>query len=368
MAGAVANGYSDPKPSVGDKFEWQPTFDALLEQTATTNIVDADWSILKDMIKHKLAETITNFLAMGPPWPLAPEDALQARERAYDTLDSFGGAPFTIQRLCELTLYPRRQYTSLPKYLRAVNRVLSVTSEQSAFPEDAVDAAAPPLASTSATTLDMTLGLVGQGLIHPPIPPSSSASPSPSSSPIATRRPSASPSLSGSPRSSPQVVPLLSPIPWLRSSKSDTQSENGDVDPLHLSSPPPPQQQHPPTALPSTAAAGSELHLDVTVPDVASHSETATPTGGLVDEVDPGSGGAETAEPVALSSAMSLSPERERSTADMTSGEPSQGAADGGSDGAERSTASLQERFIRASSPKVEMPLDPEEADERMKE
>lgn len=251
-----------------------------------------------------------------------------------------------------------------------MNRVLSVTSERSAFPEDAVDAAAPPLASTSATTLDMTLGLVGQGLIRAPIPPSSSASPSPSASPIATRRPSASPSLSGSPRSSPQVVPLLSPIPWLRSSsnKSDTQSENGDVDPLHLSSPPPPQQQHPPTALPSTAAAGSELHLDVAVPDAASHPETATPTGGLVDEVDPGSGGAETAEPVALSSAMSLSPERERSAADMTSGEFSQGAAGEGSDGAERSTASLQERFIRASSPKVEMPLDPEEADERMKE
>ena len=36
-------------------------------------------------------QTITNFLAMGPPWPLAPEEALQARERAYDTLDSFGG-------------------------------------------------------------------------------------------------------------------------------------------------------------------------------------------------------------------------------------------------------------------------------------
>ena len=269
--------------------------------------------------------------------------------------------------MCELTLYPRRQYTSLPKYLRAVNRVLSVTSERSAFPEDAVDAAAPPLASTSASTLDMTLGLVGQGLIHPPIP-SSSASPSPSSSPIATRRPSASPSLSGSPRSSPQVVPLLSPIPWLRSSsssKSDTQSENGDVDPLHLSSP---QQQHPPTALPSTAAAGSELHLDAALPDAASHPDTATPTGGLVDEVDPGSGGAETAEPVALSSAMSLSPERERSTADMSGELINQGAGEA-SDGPERGTAtSLQERFIRASSPKIEMPLDPEEADDRMKE
>ncbi|GAA5976683.1 hypothetical protein JCM10908_005594 [Rhodotorula pacifica] len=360
MAGAVANGYSDRRPSVGDKFEWQPTFDALLEQTATTNVVDSDWSILKDMIKHKLAETITNFLAMGPPWPLAPEDALQARERAYDTLDSFMGPPFTIQRLCELTLYPRRQYTSLPKYLRAVNRVLSVTSERSAFPEDDVDNA--PLASTSATALDTTLGLVGQGLIHPPLPSSST-----SASPIATRRPSASPSLSGSPRSSPQVVPLLSPIPWLRT--ADTQSENGDVDPLHLSSPRSTvSPQITPTSLPSTAAAGSELHLDATQPDVPSHPDTATPTGGLVDEVDPGSGGAETAEPVALSSAMSLSPERER---DRKLPEGQAGAV---KDEPER-TASLQERFTRASSPKVEMPLDPEESkrpaeegDDRMKE
>lgn len=241
-----------------------------------------------------------------------------------------------------------------------------MTSELSAFPEDQADSAAPH-ASTSATTLDMTLGLVGQGIIHPPVP--SSLSSSVTASPIATRRPSASPSLSGSPRSSPQVVPLLSPIPWLRT--SDTQSENGDVDPLHLSSPrSTASPQHAPVSLPSTAAAGTELHLDAVLPDAASHPDTATPTGGLVDEVDPGSGGAETAEPVALSSAMSLSPERERNRnlADDGAGDD---RGDRVKDEPDR-TASLQERFTRASSPKVEMPLDPEEqtqegeADDRM--
>ncbi|GAA5865331.1 hypothetical protein JCM3774_004940 [Rhodotorula dairenensis] len=365
MAGAMANGCSETKPPGPEKFEWQPPFDALLEQTATTNVVDAEWSDVREMLKHKLAEAITNFLAMGPPWPLAPEDALQARERAYDTLDSFTGPPFTIQRLCELSLYPKRQYKSLPKYLRAVNRVLSVTSELSAFPEDHVDSAAP-LASTSATTLDMTLGLVGQGVIHPPVP---STSTSVSASPIATRRPSASPSLSGSPRSSPQVVPLLSPIPWLTT--SDTQSENGDVDPLHLSSPrSTASPQRVAVSLPSTAAAGTGLHLDVALPDAASHPDTATPTGGLVDEVDPGSGGAETAEPVALSSAMSLSPDRERDRK-LADDEVEHDRGDRSKDEPER-TASLQERFTRASSPKVEMPLDPEErrqveeADDRM--
>ncbi|KAK4331378.1 Proteophosphoglycan 5, partial [Rhodotorula toruloides] len=325
-----------PEPELSANFEWQPTFDELLEQTASTNVVDADWPILKDMIKHKLAEAISNFLAMGPPWPLAPEDALQARGRAYNTLDSFTGPPFTIQRLCELSLYPRRQYTSLPKYLRAVNRVLSVTSEKSAFSEDWDSE--EPLASTSATTIENSLGVVSQGVVLSP------AHPSVSPSAVATRRPVPSPS--ASPRASPKVVPLLSPIPWLR--KSDTASANGDVDPMCLSSPPPASSpRNPPISLPPTIPPGSATDPQLSPPK-ALH-ETATPTGGLVDEVDPGSGGKETAEPVALSSATTLSPERERT------GASSPGKALSPKDLLETST--LQQRFVRASSPKVEMPL-----------
>lgn len=217
-----------------------------------------------------------------------------------------------------------------------------MTSERSAFSEDEAETA--PLASTSASTLDTTLGLVGQGVIHPPTP-------SPSSSPIATRRPSASPSLTGSPRTSPQVVPLLSPIPWLK--KSDSESENGDVESFHLSSPRS-------TASPATATVplpvphASDVHPAASaLADVPPHPETATPTGGLVDEVDPGSGGAETAEPVALSGAMSLSSDEER-RASMSE------ESRNGHMPPEPST-SLAERFTRASSPKVERPLDPEE-------
>lgn len=223
------------------------------------------------------------------------------------------------------------------------------------FPEDEEDSA--PVASTSATTLDTTLGLVGQGMIHPPAPSSSA-------SPIATRRPSASPSLHGSPRSSPQVVPLLSPIPWLRT--SDSASENGDVDSLHLSSPKSATSPQPlPTSLPSTSAAGTDLHLAPSdVPDMSLHAETSTPTGGLVDEVDPGSGGSETAEPVALSGAMRLSPEAERP---RSSDAPAVEETAEKTEPIERAP-SLAERFTRASSPKVEMPLDPEKGDTEMSE
>jgi len=42
--------------------------------------------------------------------------------------------PFTIQRLCELCLHPNHHYKSVGKYLRAVEKVLLVTSTMDAFP------------------------------------------------------------------------------------------------------------------------------------------------------------------------------------------------------------------------------------------
>ncbi|EKV07419.1 Protein phosphatase 4 core regulatory subunit R2 [Penicillium digitatum] len=42
--------------------------------------------------------------------------------------------PHTIQRLAELVLYPTKHYRTLPAYLRAVDRVVSVTSSADVFP------------------------------------------------------------------------------------------------------------------------------------------------------------------------------------------------------------------------------------------
>jgi hypothetical protein len=42
--------------------------------------------------------------------------------------------PYTIQRLAELVLYPRRHYRFLPAYLRALDRIVSVSSPISDFP------------------------------------------------------------------------------------------------------------------------------------------------------------------------------------------------------------------------------------------
>lgn len=42
--------------------------------------------------------------------------------------------PYTIQRLAELVLYPKRHYRFLPAYLRALDRIVSVSSPVSDFP------------------------------------------------------------------------------------------------------------------------------------------------------------------------------------------------------------------------------------------
>ncbi|GAA5954500.1 hypothetical protein JCM21900_005969 [Sporobolomyces salmonicolor] len=343
-ASSTPNGLvSVPKSELSPGFEYQPAFDDLIGQIASTNAVDADWRILRDMLKHKLAEAIASFLSIGPQGPLSPEDAYHARLRAYETLDSFSGPPFTIQRLCELSLYPRKQYTSLPKYLRALTRVLSVTSERSAFTEDD---AFDPLASTSATTLDSSLGVVHEGVVMSPAHHTHRrpTTPIPSS-------PLSSAASAASPRASPQVVPLLSPIPWLTAKSDEADSSIDDLAPLSPSHSPVATKRPPngtvSSSLPSAAAPGSGTDPQISPLKALAHSDTATPTGGLVDEVDPGSGGQETADPVALSSATTLSPPKGLAPADLLDSPKS----------------SLHARFVRASSPRVELPEEGEGED-----
>ncbi|GAA5933911.1 uncharacterized protein JCM15063_000505 [Sporobolomyces koalae] len=330
MVDSPTNGFVVPQPRLSAGFEYQPAFDELLEQISSTNVVDADWPILRDMVKHKLAEAIDDFLASGPPYSLEPEEAYRTRTRAYETIDFFTGPPFTIQRLCELLLQPRSCYRSLAKYLRAVNRVLSVTSEQSTFTEDSSDdpLLAAAVASTSAETLEYhSLGVVHDDKVLSPAHHTHrrSTTPIPSSSP-------ATPSKSVP----PQVIPLLSPIPWL--SKNSPASAFEDDPPT--SSP----SRHSLASLPIETTRPPPLHNNAIPP---SHPETATPTGGLVDEVDPGSGGQETAEPIALSSATTnlppaSPPSKTTTPADML----------------DKPEDSLRSRFVRASSPKVEEPTE----------
>ncbi|KAK5109338.1 hypothetical protein LTR62_007107 [Meristemomyces frigidus] len=84
--------------------------------------------------------------------------------------------PYTIQRLAELVLWPRKHYRFLPAYLRALDRTVSVTSPASVFPLPVINAAVNggflasaemmPAAVTDSLGSDESLG----GALLTPIP------------------------------------------------------------------------------------------------------------------------------------------------------------------------------------------------------
>ncbi|KAJ2057001.1 hypothetical protein GGH13_007425 [Coemansia sp. S155-1] len=65
-------------------------------------------------------------------------------ERIGYCLHTFDEAPFTIQRIAELLMWPERHYRSVIKFLRAVERVVYVTSTVDEFPLTVDRSAAEP--------------------------------------------------------------------------------------------------------------------------------------------------------------------------------------------------------------------------------
>ncbi|KAJ5203170.1 hypothetical protein N7449_005249 [Penicillium cf. viridicatum] len=105
--------------------------------------------------------------------------------------------PHTIQRLAELVLYPTKHYRTLPAYLRAVDRVVSVTSSADVFPFQ-----------TPAVTNAQSNGLV--------LPGNSSGV---YMAPDFAHGLGSDESLGGA---------LLTPIPWLTNTSFEGEDANGD--------------------------------------------------------------------------------------------------------------------------------------------
>ncbi|GLB35422.1 putative PPP4R2 [Lyophyllum shimeji] len=156
-----------------EEFQWLPEYDVLLDKVASTDIVDSDWDVLRNAIKYKITENIAAFLADKsrppppptfqpqttasgglklPPFPprkqqramhstpipvsyMTEEQANEMKGFIFAQLDEFdSNPPFTIQRVCELCIHPQQHYSSVGKYLRAVEKSLLVTSTWDTFP------------------------------------------------------------------------------------------------------------------------------------------------------------------------------------------------------------------------------------------
>lgn len=76
------------------------------------------------------------------------EEYVQLRSLGENTSNqTLRSPPFTIQRICELCIYPTKQYKTVGKYLRAVEKTLLVTSSWNAFPAEKAADSGPTMAT-----------------------------------------------------------------------------------------------------------------------------------------------------------------------------------------------------------------------------
>uniref|UniRef100_A0A2M4A967 Putative serine/threonine-protein phosphatase 4 regulatory subunit 2 n=1 Tax=Anopheles triannulatus TaxID=58253 RepID=A0A2M4A967_9DIPT len=95
------------------------------------------WVLVKPLFREKLVNVITDFhdntpsIADLPPCPnVDPFNYDRMKRALLERLDSFNSAPFTVQRICELLTEPRKQYTRIDKFMRAVEKNILVVSTQ----------------------------------------------------------------------------------------------------------------------------------------------------------------------------------------------------------------------------------------------
>lgn len=74
--------------------------------------------------------------SIEPPAGTLPPDLLASYQFSANLLQNCfaQSPPYTVQRLAELVLHPRKHYRFLPAYLRALDRIVSVSSPVSDFP------------------------------------------------------------------------------------------------------------------------------------------------------------------------------------------------------------------------------------------
>ena len=80
---------------------------------------------------HVNKHPVTNFplLSELPQYPnVDPFNYETMKKMLLDKLDSFAAAPFTIQRISELLSDPRKQYSRIDKFMRAVEKTILVVS------------------------------------------------------------------------------------------------------------------------------------------------------------------------------------------------------------------------------------------------
>lgn len=141
------------------------------------------------------------------------EEELNAERRCiFSMLDDFvNQPPFTIQRLSELVLRPTEHHHTLPKYVSALKRLLSVTATRDAFPAHPGDEEDNGEVLLEEEEEDMVMDSQANGAAS------------------TTRRTPSVRSRSASVQGSPSSAPLFSPIPFLMRSGDEGMPGGGHL-------------------------------------------------------------------------------------------------------------------------------------------
>ncbi|XP_061403053.1 serine/threonine-protein phosphatase 4 regulatory subunit 2 [Musca vetustissima] len=109
--------------------------DEYLGYVAKTGDTVFKWTSLKYLFREKLLNVIKNFhdstprIDEIPQYPnVDPFNYESMKSSLLERLERFNAAPFTIQRLCELLIDPRKQYSRIDKYMRALEKNILVVS------------------------------------------------------------------------------------------------------------------------------------------------------------------------------------------------------------------------------------------------
>lgn len=122
--------YSRTKPKeIPEKLE------GYLKRVAQTGELVFQWPDIQALLREKLINVITEFYETTPSiqdlphFPnVDPFNFEAMKKMLLERLDSFHSAPFTVQRICELLTEPRKQYTRIDCFMRAIEKTILVVS------------------------------------------------------------------------------------------------------------------------------------------------------------------------------------------------------------------------------------------------
>lgn len=134
-----------------------PSLDEYLTYVAKSGNALFEWNKIKPLFKKKLQIVIQEFHDSSPSDDLPKQPNVdvfqfdQMKERIFEQLESYSGIPFTVQRLCELLVQPKRHYKRTDKFMRGLEKIMLVVSTIDPNPSSGEAESDPPELARSDT-------------------------------------------------------------------------------------------------------------------------------------------------------------------------------------------------------------------------